>query len=130
MAVRLRSPPHAATSSWFMSLSSARTESVYLRYAPMFLRMAVGSWAVMLCLGPLVVGSVPAVSWRRELLHRAGIVEVVGEILAARGECPGGGVDRLANRYQIPRGCPRGGLTRRAGRPRRRSRRLRERLGT
>ena len=59
----------------------------------MFLRMAVGNWTVMLCLEPLVVGSVPAVSWRRKLLHRAGLVEVVGEILAARGEGPGGGVD-------------------------------------
>ena len=65
----------------------------------MFLRMAVGNLTVMLCLGPLVVGSVPAVSWRREPLHRAGIAEAVGEILAARGEGLGGGVDRLANRH-------------------------------
>ena len=70
----------------------------------MFLRMAVGNLTVMLCLEPLVVGSVPVVSWRRKLLHRAGLVEVVGEILAARGECPGGGVGRLANRHQIPVG--------------------------
>ena len=70
----------------------------------MFLGMAVGNWAVMLCLGPLVVGSVPTVSWRRELLHRAGIAEVEGEILAARGEGPGGGVGRLASRHQTPVG--------------------------
>jgi hypothetical protein len=36
--------------------------------------------------------------------HSAGLVEVVGEILAARGEGLGGGVDRLANRHQIPVG--------------------------
>ena len=34
MAVRLRYPSHAATSSWFMSLPSARTESMNLRYTP------------------------------------------------------------------------------------------------
>jgi len=31
----------------------------------LFLRMAVGNWTAMLCLEPLVVGSVPAVSCMR-----------------------------------------------------------------
>ena len=55
-----------------MSLSSARTESVNLRYTPMFLRMAVGNWTVVLCLKPLVLPcnfffeGVPA---RADVLH-------------------------------------------------------------
>ena len=61
--------------------------------------------------------------------HSAGLVEVVGEVLAALAKALE--MVSTASRTDIkPRGCPRGGLTRRAGRPRRRSRRLRERLGT
>ena len=49
--------PHAATSSWFMLLPPAHTESMYLRYTPVFLRMAVANWTVMLCLEPLSLGA-------------------------------------------------------------------------